>query len=76
MYPLRGLKRCQYPQLSWGRKRCRKLCFLQLQLQFKFKNGLKPPMKKLSLIILLFASTLSAQTYQPTWDSIDKRQQY
>ena len=30
-------------------------------------------MKKLSLIVLLFAASLSAQTYQPTWDSIDKR---
>jgi alpha-L-fucosidase len=30
-------------------------------------------MKKLLLVMLLFASTLSAQTYQPTWDSIDKR---
>jgi alpha-L-fucosidase len=30
-------------------------------------------MKKLLLILLLFAGTLSAQTYQPTWDSIDKR---
>ena len=30
-------------------------------------------MKKLLLIILLFTGTLSAQTYQPTWDSIDKR---
>src|SRR5208337_4174766 len=28
---------------------------------------------KLSLIFLLFVSSLSAQTYQPTWDSIDKR---
>src|SRR5271166_2348524 len=28
---------------------------------------------KLSLIFLLFVSGLSAQTYQPTWDSIDKR---
>jgi alpha-L-fucosidase len=30
-------------------------------------------MKKLSLIVLLFASSLCAQTYQPTWDSIDTR---
>jgi alpha-L-fucosidase len=30
-------------------------------------------MKKLLLILLLFSCTLSAQTYQPTWDSIDKR---
>jgi alpha-L-fucosidase len=28
---------------------------------------------KLSLIVLLFASSLCAQTYQPTWDSIDTR---
>ena len=28
---------------------------------------------KLSLIFLLFVSGLSAQTYQPAWDSIDKR---
>ena len=28
---------------------------------------------KLPLILLLFAGALSAQTYQPTWDSIDKR---
>ncbi len=30
-------------------------------------------MKKLPLIFFLFAASLSAQTYQPTWDSIDKR---
>jgi alpha-L-fucosidase len=30
-------------------------------------------MKKLLPILLLFTGTLSAQTYQPTWDSIDKR---
>ncbi len=28
---------------------------------------------KLSLALLLFASTMSAQTFEPTWDSIDKR---
>jgi len=28
---------------------------------------------KLSLILLLFVSGLSAQTYQPTWDSLDQR---
>ena len=28
---------------------------------------------KLSLILFLFAGGLYAQTYQPTWDSIDKR---
>ena len=30
-------------------------------------------MKKLPLIFFLFAASLNAQTYQPTWDSIDKR---
>ncbi len=30
-------------------------------------------MKRLPVLILLIASGLNAQTYQPTWDSIDKR---
>ena len=29
--------------------------------------------KRLSVFVLLLAAALSAQTYQPTWDSIDKR---